>query len=518
MGLNFKQYVAIQWTLLSLCIAVLTARIGVRIWRGVWSFWLSDSFLILSFLFFLPLVVGDTVVFATGRTFHDDSYPDGFRKWFFATTLIFDLGFFLARFSLLAFYHKLFPISESQSRRLLWIVVAYNIAGFLTTGFVDIFWCGLNVSQNWSSSESACSVSGDPVSSYIVWPINISAEIFVLASIARFVLGVAKLFTLEACVLRINNLPEATFKDFEAGRIKSSLPQKAALVAVLEKPAGGIQSPSAMETAGSNYTLRARDRLGRRWTYQNTFLDMNLLLWVAKSLWSPARSKRLRILAQYLCVRITSEARIVGIQSKDPKTQLLPNGSACIAGAGVLDYGKDFQDALQVVVEIPGRLRDLVHRNILKTANIDNIALDDADEILARGFADQIYDIFRLLPQPIQVLVTSATMPQDFLEATSILMCNPHQYVKKKEFRFEGIKQFYFTVEKDEFKLGAFLDLYASMTTFQTITFCSTRKKTEWLTEELISLIFPSPLCTGICPHLNVPQLWKNFVLGRQGY
>lgn len=56
---------------------------------------------------------------------------------------------------------------------------------------------------------------------------------------------------------------------------------------------------------------------------------------------------------------------------------------ACISGVSVPDYEKVFQDTPQVVVGTPGRIGDLVQRNILKTANIEKIVLDDADEILA---------------------------------------------------------------------------------------------------------------------------------------
>ncbi len=44
--------------------------------------------------------------------------------------------------------------------------------------------------------------------------------------------------------------------------------------------------------------------------------------------------------------------------------------------------------------------------------------LDDADEMLSRGFEDQIYDIFRLLPSTTQVVLLSATMPAEVLEVS----------------------------------------------------------------------------------------------------
>jgi translation initiation factor 4A len=41
--------------------------------------------------------------------------------------------------------------------------------------------------------------------------------------------------------------------------------------------------------------------------------------------------------------------------------------------------------------------------------------LDEADEMLSRGFKEQIYDVFTTMPQNIQVILLSATMPSDVL-------------------------------------------------------------------------------------------------------
>lgn len=76
--------------------------------------------------------------------------------------------------------------------------------------------------------------------------------------------------------------------------------------------------------------------------------------------------------------------------------------------------------------------------------------LDEADEMLSRGFKDQIYDVFRKLPSSIQVVLLSATMPTDVLEVTKRFMRDPVRIlVKKEELTLEGIKQFYVQVEKE---------------------------------------------------------------------
>ena len=82
--------------------------------------------------------------------------------------------------------------------------------------------------------------------------------------------------------------------------------------------------------------------------------------------------------------------------------------------------------------------------------NIRIFVLDEADEMLSRGFKDQIYDVFRKLPNETQVNLLSATMPPDVLEVTKRFMRDPIRIlVKKEELTLEGIKQFYVQVEKE---------------------------------------------------------------------
>lgn len=58
---------------------------------------------------------------------------------------------------------------------------------------------------------------------------------------------------------------------------------------------------------------------------------------------------------------------------------------------------------MHVVVGTPGRVYDMLRRRALRADSIKMFVLDEADEMLSRGFKDQIYDIFQLLPPKIQV-------------------------------------------------------------------------------------------------------------------
>ncbi|CAK8690954.1 eukaryotic initiation factor 4A-I-like [Clavelina lepadiformis] len=160
---------------------------------------------------------------------------------------------------------------------------------------------------------------------------------------------------------------------------------------------------------------------------------------------------------------------------------------ACIGGTSVRTEIQLFTtNPPHVVVGTPGRVFDMINRKYLDTKNVSMFVLDEADEMLSRGFKDQIYDIFRTMPANIQVILLSATMPVEVLEVTKKFMPEPVRIlVKKEELTLEGIKQFYVNVEKEEWKLDTLCDIYETLTITQAVIFLNTRRKVDWLKQKL---------------------------------
>jgi len=159
---------------------------------------------------------------------------------------------------------------------------------------------------------------------------------------------------------------------------------------------------------------------------------------------------------------------------------------ACIGGTSVKEDMRKLEAGQHIVVGTPGRVFDMISRKVLKTQDIKMFVLDEADEMLSRGFKDQIYDVFRLLNSNIQVVLLSATMPAEVLDVTTKFMRDPIRIlVKKEELTLEGIRQFYISVEREDWKLDTLCDLYETLTITQAVIFCNTRRKVDWLTEKM---------------------------------
>uniref|UniRef100_A0A8C6KVR4 RNA helicase n=1 Tax=Nothobranchius furzeri TaxID=105023 RepID=A0A8C6KVR4_NOTFU len=160
---------------------------------------------------------------------------------------------------------------------------------------------------------------------------------------------------------------------------------------------------------------------------------------------------------------------------------------ACIGGTSIRSEVQKLQaEAPHIVVGTPGRVFDMITRKNISSKYIKMFVLDEADEMLSRGFKDQIYEIFQKLSSNIQVVLLSATMPADVLEVTKKFMRDPIRIlVKKEELTLEGIRQFYINVEKEEWKLDTLCDLYETLTITQAVIFINTRRKVDWLTEKM---------------------------------
>ena len=92
----------------------------------------------------------------------------------------------------------------------------------------------------------------------------------------------------------------------------------------------------------------------------------------------------------------------------------------------------------QVIVGTPGRVYDMISKGVINMKSLSLFVLDEADAMLAKGFQEQIIEIFKYVPNHSQVAVYSATMPPDILSLTKKIMKNPIEILVKREFNFRG--------------------------------------------------------------------------------
>lgn len=131
-----------------------------------------------------------------------------------------------------------------------------------------------------------------------------------------------------------------------------------------------------------------------------------------------------------------------------------------------------------IVIGCAGRIYDMVIRKHLSLSSLKLFVLDEADEMLSKGFKDQIYNIFQYLPKDIHIALFSATLPEDILALTYKFMIKPVKIiVKREEVSVVGIKQYFVAVQDDIGKFDMLKNLFSIISVSQCIIYCNSVKR-----------------------------------------
>ncbi len=139
----------------------------------------------------------------------------------------------------------------------------------------------------------------------------------------------------------------------------------------------------------------------------------------------------------------------------------------------------------QIVVGTPGRVLDHLRRGSLTLDQVSFCALDEADEMLALGFLEEIEQVLGLLPEHRQLAFFSATMPPRILNLMKKFLREPKQVtIESKQRTLDTTNQAYYEVLPGQ-KFEALIKILDMETPGPTIIFCRTRKETADVAEGL---------------------------------
>ena len=135
-----------------------------------------------------------------------------------------------------------------------------------------------------------------------------------------------------------------------------------------------------------------------------------------------------------------------------------------------------------IIVGCAGRVYDMFRRKYINGKDIKIMVLDEADEMLSRGFKEQIYNIFQFMNENIQVALFSATLPADILELTTKFMREPVKITMEVEkLNLECIKQYYIAMRNDSDKYDTLKDLFSLISVSQCIIYCNSVRRVSEL-------------------------------------
>jgi ATP-dependent RNA helicase DeaD len=154
----------------------------------------------------------------------------------------------------------------------------------------------------------------------------------------------------------------------------------------------------------------------------------------------------------------------------------------------------------QVVVGTPGRVIDHLQRGTLDLSRLDYLVLDEADEMLAMGFAEDVERILADTPEYKQVALFSATIPPAIRKITSKYLHDPVEVtVEAKTATAENISQRYIQVAGQR-KMDALTRVLEVEPFEAMIVFVRTKQATEEVAGRLSARGFSAAAINGDIP------------------
>jgi ATP-dependent RNA helicase DeaD len=157
-------------------------------------------------------------------------------------------------------------------------------------------------------------------------------------------------------------------------------------------------------------------------------------------------------------------------------------------GAPIVRQLRSLESGVDVVVATPGRALDLLNRGSLQLGEIATVVLDEADEMLDMGFAEDLEAILDETPETRQTVLFSATMPRRLDALARRHLSDPVRITIAREKAPAGeaprVRQTAYVVPRaaKPAALGRILDIEAPTAA---IVFCRTREEVDSLTETL---------------------------------
>jgi len=140
---------------------------------------------------------------------------------------------------------------------------------------------------------------------------------------------------------------------------------------------------------------------------------------------------------------------------------------------------------VEILVATPGRLIDLLSHKALNISETQILVLDEADKMLNLGFAEEMKDIFFLLPKKRQSILFSATLGEEVDQINKTQLRNPVRIeIEEEEQNLDLIKQTGYFVDPD--RRGPLLRyLIKTQEMKQVLVFVSATRTADNLVEKL---------------------------------
>ncbi len=262
----------------------------------------------------------------------------------------------------------------------------------------------------------------------------------------------------------------------EAETIFSLIPEQ--LRASLEKQ--GITKPTAIQQAAYAPVMSGVDIIAQSRTGSGKTLAFGL---PAFARLDKAKAGKPRILVLTPTRELTQQVADVF------EVNFKPLGYKILAITGGSSYRfqiSSLKQGVDAIVATPGRLNDLLQQKALDLSSIEVLVLDEMDEMLDFGFAEDILKIRDCIGKKVQTLLFSATFPPKVTRMAKQMVTQAHEIkIASSDTTTGSIEHEYIEVKIGR-NLDALLGLLLYYSPEHAIIFCKTREETKHIYNVLL--------------------------------
>ncbi|MFM1879150.1 MAG: hypothetical protein RLZZ241_2016 [Bacteroidota bacterium] len=181
-----------------------------------------------------------------------------------------------------------------------------------------------------------------------------------------------------------------------------------------------------------------------------------------------------------LCLQITTELQSYARNLKG--LSVVP----VYGGASIQEQARQLKRGAQIVVATPGRIKDMISRELVDVSKIEYCVLDEADEMLNMGFYEDLTDILSHTPADKSTWLFSATMPDQVSRIARDFMHAPKELtVGKRNVGAATVRhEFYLVNGRDRY--AALRRLADANPGLFSVIFCRTKRDAQKVAEKLL--------------------------------
>lgn len=269
----------------------------------------------------------------------------------------------------------------------------------------------------------------------------------------------------------------------------------------------GFVDPTPIQSSAIPLLLEGRDVIGQAQTGTGKTAAFMLPL-LQKLEPSNGKVQALVLAPTRELAKQVADAALLLAQKTRVKVLAVYGGQSYTIQRNALERGVD------VVVGTPGRLLDLIKQKVLRLSNVKMLILDEADEMLAMGFIDDVELILKELSEEKQIALFSATLPQAIQKLANRYLKEPARIsVSPEHLTVADTEQRYCRIHEEN-KLSALTRMLETEDVSSGLIFARTKARTQELSDQLIHMGFASDSLHGDLNQARREQVLNKF---RQG-